>query len=170
MTSTDQTRADGSSRAPPYLLCVDEFSSRLGAGVRLMGIDPGTTTLGLAISDVTRMIASGLETIRRKKFKADSARLLTLMAEHQIAGLVIGLPLNLDGSEGPRAQATKALARNLSKLTDVPILLWDERLSTVAAERVLLDADSSRKRRSEVIDKMAATIILQSALDRMRSG
>lgn len=134
----------------------------------LIGIDPGTTTFGLALCDLTRMIASGLETIHRTKFKADSARLLALIEEHEVCGLVIGFPINLDGSEGPRAQATRAFARNLAKLTPLPLLLWDERLSTAAAERTLLEADSSRARRAEVIDKMAATIILQSALDRMR--
>ena len=159
----------GAAPAPPaYLLNAQEFAAAAGAGTRLIGIDPGTTTLGLALSDVTRMIASGLETIRRTKFKNDSARLLALINEHQVGGLVIGLPLNLDGSQGPRAQATKALARNLSRLTPLPILLWDERLSTVAAQRTLLEADASRRRRGAVIDKLAATIILQSALDRMR--
>ncbi len=151
-----------------YYLLAEDFMPTISTGSRLIGIDPGTTTLGLALSDTTRLIASGLETIRRTKFKADSARLLTLIDEHEVAGLVIGLPLNLDGSEGPRAQASKALARNLSKLTALPILLWDERLSTVAAERTLLEADASRARRGQVIDKLAATIILQSALDRLR--
>ena len=112
------------------------------------------------------MIASPLETIRRTKFKADAERLLSLVAEHNVIGLVLGLPLNLDGSEGPRAQATRALARNLNKLSPLPILLWDERLTTAEAQRMLIDADQTRKRRAEVIDKLAATIILQSALDR----
>lgn len=135
---------------------------------RLIGIDGGTTTLGLALSDISRMIASPLETINRTKFKADAARLLSLMAEHKVVGLVLGLPANMDGSEGPRAQATRALARNLNALTGVPILLWDERLTTAQAERMLIAADTSRKRRDEVIDKLAATLILQGALDRMR--
>ena len=147
---------------------VAEFQSRLKAGRRLIGIDAGTKTLGLALSDVTRIIASPLETIRRTKFKADSARLLSLASTHQVTGFVLGLPANLDGSEGPRAQATRALARNLNQLTALPILLWDERLTTAAAERMLIDADASRKRRAEVIDKLAATLILQGALDRMR--
>ena len=115
------------------------------------------------------MVASPLETIARKKFRVDVERLRTLVETHKVAGLVVGLPRNLDGSEGPRAQATRALARNLDETLALPLLLWDERLSTVAAERVLIDADTSRKRRSEVIDKLAATLILQGALDRMRN-
>ena len=138
------------------------------AAPRLIGLDLGTKTIGLALSDVTRMIASPLETIRRTKFKADAARLLELVAAHGVGGLVLGWPINLDGSQGPRAQATRAFARNVNALTDVPILLWDERWSTAAAERTLIEADTSRRRRAEVIDKLAATIILQGALDRMR--
>jgi putative Holliday junction resolvase len=149
-------------------LTAAEFHAALGSGARLIGIDVGTKTLGLALSDVTRTIASPLETIRRKKFAIDAARLLDLAAEHQIGGFVVGLPANLDASEGPRAQSTRAFARNLARLTPLPILLWDERLSTVEAERVLIAADASRKRRAEVIDKVAATIILQTALDRLR--
>ena len=144
-----------------------EFLDAAASSGRLIGIDGGTKTLGLSLSDVTRTIASALETIRRTKFTADAARLLALAAEHDVTGLVLGLPRNLDGTEGPRAQATRALARNLNKLSPLPILLWDERLTTVEAERMLIDADQSRKRRSEVIDKLAATIILQSALDRL---
>ena len=144
------------------------FSAELPPQQRLIGIDLGTKTIGLALSDVTRMIATPLETIARTKFKADVARLLALVAEHKVAGLVLGLPINMDGSEGPRAQATRAFARNVAALTDVPILFWDERLSTAAAERTLIEADTSRRRRAEVIDKVAATIILQGALDRMQ--
>ncbi|HEX4893012.1 MAG TPA: Holliday junction resolvase RuvX [Hyphomicrobiaceae bacterium] len=144
------------------------FSRRLAPGDRLIGIDVGTKTLGLALSDVNRSVASGLETIRRTKFKADAERLLAIVAEHKVGGLVIGWPLNLDGTVGPRAQATRAFQRNLAALTDLPMLLWDERMSTQAAERTLLESDASRRRRAEVIDKMAATIILQNALDRMR--
>ena len=136
-------------------------------GARLIGIDVGTKTLGLALSDVTRTIASGLVTLRRSRFAADADAPAGAGAEHGVGGFVVGLPLNLDGSEGPRAQATRAFARNLAKLTPLPILLWDERLSTVAAERSLLEADASRRRRAQVIDKVAATIILQGALDRM---
>lgn len=147
---------------------IDAFAAILPAGRRLIGIDAGTKTLGLALSDVTRIIASGLETIRRTKFTADAARLLQLAGEHGCCGFVLGFPANLDGTEGPRAQATRALARNLGKLTPLPILLWDERLSTATAERMLIEADASRRRRAEVIDKVAATVILQGALDRMR--
>ena len=144
------------------------FQAVLPAGQRLIGIDPGSKTLGLALSDVGRSIASPLETIVRTKFSVDAARLLSHIREHKIAGLVIGLPINMDGSEGPRAQSARALARNIAKLASLPTLMWDERLSSAAAERVLLEADQSRKRRAEVIDKVAATVILQSALDRMR--
>jgi putative Holliday junction resolvase len=145
-----------------------DFLEHAGGAGRLIGIDGGTTTLGLALSDVGRMIASPLETIWRGKFQSDAARLLGLAAEHSVAGFVVGFPRNLDGTEGPRAQATRALARNLNKLSPLPILLWDERLTTAQAERILLAADQTRKRRGEVIDKLAATLILQSALDRLR--
>ena len=140
---------------------------RLQRDERLLGLDVGTKTIGLALSDVMRQIATPLETIRRTKFMADAARLLALAAEHGAGGLVIGLPVNLDGTEGPRAQSTRAFARNLTPLTRLPMAFWDERLSTAAAERALLEADTSRKRRAELIDKMAAAYILQGALDRM---
>jgi putative Holliday junction resolvase len=145
-----------------------DFAALLGPG-RLIGIDAGTKTLGLALSDVTRTIASALETIRRTKFKEDAKRLLDLAREHAVQGFVLGLPANLDGSEGPRAQGTRAFARNLNALSSIPILLWDERLTTAEAERMLISADTSRKRRADVIDKLAATLILQGALDRLRS-
>lgn len=144
------------------------FASLLPERGRLIGIDGGTKTLGLALSDVTRTIASPLETIIRRKFSLDAARLFDLVRQHEVGGLVVGFPVNLDATEGPRAQATRALARNLNALSDVPVLLWDERLTTQLAERMLIDADQSRKRRGEVIDKLAATLILQSALDRLR--
>ena len=146
---------------------VEAFADLIVPG-RLIGIDAGTKTLGLALSDVTRTIASALETIRRTKFSVDVKRLLDLASEHAIAGFVLGLPANLDGSEGPRAQATRAFARNVNALSPLAILLWDERLTTVEAERMLIEADTSRKRRADVIDKLAATLILQGALDRMR--
>jgi putative Holliday junction resolvase len=149
---------------------IEEFATRLEAGAPLIGIDAGTKTLGLALSDVTRTIASPLTVLKRTKFKADAAELLRIAGEHRIGGFVLGLPISLDGSEGPRAQATRAFARNLNALTALPILLWDERLSTVAAERALLEADASRKRRAQVVDKLAAAIILQGALDRMRKS
>ncbi|MBU2358343.1 MAG: Holliday junction resolvase RuvX [Alphaproteobacteria bacterium] len=134
----------------------------------LAGLDLGTVTIGVAVSDVLRGVATPLETIRRKKFGIDAAALLALCERRQIAGLVLGLPLNMDGSEGPRCQATRAFARNLEKLTPLAITYWDERLSTVAATRALLEADASRKRRAEVIDHVAAAYILQGALDRIR--
>jgi len=146
----------------------DAFARALRTSARLMGLDVGSKTVGLALSDVTRTIASGLTTLSRGKFAADAGRLLALADEHGVGGFVIGLPINLDGSNGPRAQATRAFVRNLSRLTPLPILLWDERLSTAAAERALLEADTSRRRRAEVIDKVAATLILQSALDRLK--
>lgn len=152
----------------PAFSDIDAFAAQLEPGSRLIGIDLGTKTLGLALSDVTRTIASALETIRRTKFTADAARLLEIAGRHGCGGLVLGFPANLDGSEGPRAQSTRAFARNLGGLTTLPILLWDERLSTAAAERMLIEADASRRRRAEVIDKIAATVILQGALDRMQ--
>lgn len=150
------------------VLPLDAFAVALKPGVRLIGVDVGTKTLGLALSDVSRLIASALETIRRTKFKADAERLLAIVREHDVGGFVVGLPLNLDGTQGPRAQASRAFARNLAGLIDAPILLWDERLSTAEAERMLIAADTTRRRRAEVIDKLAATLILQGALDRMR--
>jgi putative Holliday junction resolvase len=132
-----------------------------------MGLDLGDKTIGLAVSDRQLTVASPLSTIRRSKFTADAAELLKLTAAREVGGLVLGLPLNMDGSEGPRCQSTRAFARNLARLTDLPIAFWDERLSTVAAERALLEADTSRKRRSEVIDHVAAGYILQGALDRI---
>ncbi len=139
--------------------------SELPSTGTLLGLDLGTKTIGVALSDEGQMIASPLETIARKKFKADAERLLALINKNNVVGIVLGLPMNMDGSEGPRAQSTRAFARNLSALTDVPIAFWDERLSTAAVERTLLDADASRKRRGEVIDKMAAAYILQGFLD-----
>jgi putative Holliday junction resolvase len=149
------------------LLPLPDLFERLKRDERLLGLDVGTKTIGLALSDVMRQIATPLETIRRTKFQADAARLFALAKEHGAGGLVIGFPLNLDGSEGPRAQSTRAFARNLAPLTALPMAFWDERLSTAAAERALLEADASRKRRAELIDKMAAAYILQGALDRM---
>ncbi|WP_226780638.1 Holliday junction resolvase RuvX [Oceaniglobus trochenteri] len=151
------------------MICEDitDFAAALPRHGALAGLDLGTVTLGVAVSDVMRSIATPLETIRRKKFGVDAAKLLEITTARQITGLVLGLPLNMDGSEGPRAQSTRAFARNLERLTDLPIAFWDERLSTVAATRALLEADTSRKRRSEVIDHVAAGYILQGALDRL---
>lgn len=133
----------------------------------LIGLDLGTKTVGVAVSDTFRSVATPLETIRRKKFTSDAERILEIAADRNIAAIILGLPRNMDGSEGPRAQSTRAFARNLSRLTEIPISFWDERLSTVAAERALLEADTSRKRRAEVIDHVAAGYILQGALDRL---
>lgn len=137
----------------------------------LIGLDLGTRTIGVALSDRLLNSATALETVRRRKFTLDADRLAALVAQHEAAGLILGLPRNMDGSEGPRAQATRAFARNLARrpdFTDLPLAFWDERLSTVAAEKALLEADTTRKRRAEVIDAVAAGYILQGALDRMR--
>ncbi|MGO4741414.1 Holliday junction resolvase RuvX [Bosea sp. 2KB_26] len=134
---------------------------------RLLGLDLGTKTIGLALSDVERQIATPLETIKRVKFGLDAAALLKIAAKFDVAGLVIGLPLNMDGTEGPRVQSTRAFVRNLAPLTALPIAFWDERMSTLAVTRTLLSADASRAKRAEVVDKMAAAYILQGALDRL---
>ncbi len=155
---------------PSEILALAELSERLKRDERLFGLDVGTKTIGLALSDVLRRIATPLETISRKKFSLDAARLLDLAKQHGVGGLVIGLPVNLDGTEGPRAQSTRAFARNLAQLTELPMAFWDERLSTAAVERALLEADTSRKRRAELIDKMAAAYILQGALERLNYG
>jgi putative Holliday junction resolvase len=147
---------------------VEEFNAALPSMRPIIGLDLGTVTIGLAVSDTFLGVASPLETIKRKKFGIDAARLLDVMQKRNIGGLVLGLPRNMDGSEGPRCQSTRAFARNLEKLYDGPITYWDERLSTVAAERALLEADTSRKRRAEVIDHVAAGFILQGLLDRLR--
>jgi putative holliday junction resolvase len=133
----------------------------------LIGLDLGTKTIGVAASDPDRRVAAPVETISRQRFSDDARRILELAAERRASGFVLGLPINMDGSEGPRAQATRAFARNLAKLTELPIALWDERLSTAAVERALIAADASRARRKAVIDQHAATYILQGALDRL---
>ena len=132
-----------------------------------MGLDLGTRTIGVAVSDTFRSIASPLETVKRRKFTLDADRLTDLAQARSIGGIVLGLPRNMDGSEGPRAQSTRAFARNLSARLDLPICFWDERLSTMAAERALLEDDTSRARRAAVIDRIAAAYILQGALDRL---
>jgi putative Holliday junction resolvase len=146
---------------------VAAFAAALPPNRAIAGLDLGEKTIGVAISDLRRQVASPAEVIRREKFTLDAARLLALVEARGIAGLILGLPLNMDGSEGPRVQSTRAFARNLERLTPLPIGFWDERLSTVAAERALLEADTSRKRRKEVIDAVAAGYILQGALDRL---
>ena len=146
---------------------IPAFAAALPPQGALMGLDLGEKTIGVAVSDRMRSVASPLETVRRTKFTADAARLLEIAGARGIVGLLLGLPLNMDGSEGPRCQSTRAFARNLERLTPLPLGFWDERLSTVAAERALLEADASRKRRGEVIDHVAAGVILQGALDRL---
>ena len=145
-----------------------EIVAGLAPGRRLLGLDLGTKTIGLALSDVRFTIASPLETIRRTKFSADAQALLKVTERHEVGALVIGLPLNMDGSAGPRVQATRAFVRNLAPLTPLPVAYWDERLSTAAVTRTLLDADASRARRGDLVDKLAAAYILQGALDRLR--
>lgn len=140
----------------------------LARGQRLLGFDLGTKTIGLALSDVERSLASPLETIRRTKFGIDAARIQELVGRYQVAGVVFGLPVNMDGTEGPRAQATRAFARNLARIIPLPQAFWDERLSTAAVTRILIEADASRARRAAVVDKMAAAYILQGVLDRLR--
>ena len=138
---------------------------------KLLGLDLGTRTIGVAVSDAMRYSATPLETIARTKFTADAARIADLVRENGVAGIVLGLPLNMDGSEGPRAQSTRAFARNLSRTIDVPIAFWDERLSTSAVNRMMIaEANMRRDRRAAVVDKLAASYILQGALERLRRG
>lgn len=146
---------------------IEAFLAALPPHGGIAGLDLGDKTIGVALSDLRRSVATPVEVIRREKFTVDAARLLDLLSSRGAAAIILGLPLNMDGSEGPRVQSTRAFARNLEKLTPLPITFWDERLSTVAAERALLEADTSRKGRKEVIDKVAASYILQGALDRM---
>ncbi|MEM7773972.1 MAG: Holliday junction resolvase RuvX [Pseudomonadota bacterium] len=145
-----------------------EFFFAAGDRGALIGLDLGTKTIGIAVSDPSRMIASPLTTLPRTKFRADCQQLERIIQDRTVVGIVLGLPTNLDGSSGPRVQSTRAYARNLVAALARPVLLWDERLTTVEAERVLIAADASRKRRDEVIDKVAAGLILQSAVDRLR--
>ncbi len=143
-----------------------ELRQAVVSGARLMGLDVGRKTIGLALSDVRWRIASPLETVRRTRFKDDAARLFALLDEHGVGGLVLGLPINMDGTEGPRCQSLRQFASNLLALRDLPIAFWDERLSTQAVERMLVqEVDASRKRRAELVDKLAAAYILQGALD-----
>lgn len=154
-------------RAPRIFSDIVIFASEAAENTRLLGLDVGTKTIGLALSDAGRRIASPFETIARRRFGQDAARLVQLATEHRVGGLVIGLPINMDGSSGPRAQSTRQFARNLAGLLDLPMLLWDERLSTAAVTRALLEADASRARRKQLVDKLAAAYILQGALDRL---
>ncbi|NBN63768.1 Holliday junction resolvase RuvX [Microvirga tunisiensis] len=148
-------------------LSLEDFVAAAAPGSRLIGLDLGTKTIGLALSDLGRGIATPLETIRREKFTLDAARLLDICQTHKVGGMVIGLPLNMDGTEGPRVQATRAFSRNMAEKTDLPMTFWDERLSTAAVTRTLIEADRSRARRAELVDKMAAAYILQGFLDRL---
>jgi len=150
------------------LVAIEDLPPLLAPEARLLGLDVGSKTIGMALSDVTRSIATPYHTVRRTKFTEDVKAIEAAIEEHDIGGIVIGLPLNLDGSEGPRAQSTRAFARNLAARIAVPIVFWGERLSTAAVERHLIEADASRKRRAEVIDRMAAAYILQGALDRLK--
>ena len=152
------------------MICEDigDLMTQARAGSSWMGLDLGTKTIGVAVSDRLLSSATPLHTIRREKISKDAEALLQIIADREIGAIILGLPRNMDGSEGPRCQSTRAFVRNLARLTDLPIGYWDERLSTVAAERALLEADTSRKRRAEVIDHVAAGYILQGALDRAR--
>lgn len=144
---------------------LDDFRGMLAPQGGLMGLDLGTKTIGVAVSDATRFIATPLETIARKNFTQDSGRLLSLIAERKLSGIVLGLPLNMDGSAGPRVQASRAFARNLARITDLPVGYWDERMSTAAVERMMIAQDTSRQKRAAAIDAMAAAYILQGMLD-----
>lgn len=142
-----------------------ELCEALPAGARLIGLDVGTKTIGIALSDTRRIIATPLETIRRRRFREDAARLFALAETHLAGGMVIGLPLTLAGSDGPRTQSVRQFARNLIALRDMPIVFWDERLSTAAVTREMIAADLTRKRRGEIVDRVAAAYILQGCLD-----
>lgn len=146
---------------------ISDLKSHLKKDERLLGLDLGSKTIGIALSDVMRTIATPMETIRRAKFTKDADRLLTIISEQNVGGIILGLPINMDGSEGRRCQSTRQFARNMAEKTDIPIGFWDERLSTIAVTRTLLEADTSRKRRDELVDKMAASYILQGVLDNL---
>jgi putative holliday junction resolvase len=149
------------------VVALNDAVALLPARGALIGLDLGSKTVGVAVSDPERRVAAPVETIKRTRFAIDAQRILALSSERQAVGMVLGLPINMDGSEGARAQSTRAFARNLAKLTELPIALWDERLSTAAVERALIAADVSRTKRKAVIDQHAATYILQGALDRL---
>jgi len=152
------------------VVALEELPRLLAPNARIIGIDLGEKTIGLALSDARRTIASPLETLKRAKFRSDAERLLALARLHDVGGFIVGLPRNMDGSEGPRAQATRAFVKNLAPLTELAIAFWDERLSTAAVTRTLIEADASRKRRAALVDKVAAAYILQGALDRLGYG
>ena len=154
---------------PAAILPLTEAVASWPSRGALLGLDLGTKTIGVAVSDPDRRVATPVETIRRSTFASDSARIVALVAERRAVGIVLGLPLNMDGSAGPRAQSTRGFARNLARVCDLPIGLWDERLSTAAVERQLIEADVSRAKRAKSIDQHAAVFILQGALDRLRT-
>ena len=149
------------------IITPEELAARLLPGQRLIGLDLGEKTIGIALSDALLMSATPLQTLRRTKFTPDAEKLIGLAKRENAAAFVLGLPVNMDGSSGPRVQATKAFARNLAALTDIPLVLWDERLSTAGVERTLIEADVSRAKRAKVVDKLAASWILQGFLDRL---
>ncbi|HSM95852.1 MAG TPA: Holliday junction resolvase RuvX [Rhizomicrobium sp.] len=151
------------------VVSLEEIKRNIQPNTRLLGFDLGEKTIGLALSDTMLTVATPLETLKRGKFGADAVVIESLIQKHGVGGLVIGLPLNMDGTDGPSAQSARAFARNFAARTSLPIVFWDERLSTAAVTRTLIEADSSRKRRSEVVDKMAAAYILQGVLDRLRA-
>ena len=150
------------------VLSLTDLPALLKRDQRLLGLDLGTKTIGLALSDVSRTIATPLQTIIRKKFTQDAETLLAIVAKHEIGGLVVGLPVSMDGTEGPRCQSSRSFAANLLKMHEIPIVFWDERWSTAAVTRTLLEADASRARRAELVDKLAAAYILQGALDALK--
>jgi putative Holliday junction resolvase len=150
------------------VVSIENLKAALLPNARLVGLDLGEKTIGIALSDTRLTIATPMETFRRGKFSVDAVKLDKIIAEQNVGGLVVGLPLNMDGTDGPSAQSARAFARNFAARSPLAILMWDERLSTAAVTRTLLDADASRKRRGEVVDKMAAAYILQGALDRLR--
>lgn len=151
------------------IVALEDLPARLARFSRLMGLDLGTKTIGVALSDVERRLASPLETIQRTKFQEDARKLVELATKYDVAAYVIGLPLNMDGSEGPRAQATRAFVRNMARQDARPFIFWDERLSTAAVTRSLIEQDASRAKRAEVVDRMAAAYILQGPLDRLQA-
>jgi putative Holliday junction resolvase len=157
------------SRMSSRPLAIEDLASLLPAKGRLIGVDLGTKTIGLALSDVERRIGTPLHTIERKKFTIDAQQLIAQIERHGVLGLIVGLPLNMDGSEGPRAQATRAFLRNFAAISPLPVAFWDERLSSAAVNRSLIEQDVSRARRAAVVDRMAAAYILQGALDRLAS-
>jgi putative Holliday junction resolvase len=153
-----------------HLLALQSALEKLPQTSRLMSLDLGTKTIGIATSDLTRQIATPITTVVRTKFTPDATEILRIATQENVGVLVLGLPINMDGTEGPRAQATRAFARNLAKLTPLAIVFWDERLSTAAVERMLIEADTTRAKRDKVVDKLAAAWILQAALDALRQG